>query len=88
MAEENVQVAKAAVQRLLDTGFIREVAYLEWLSNVIMVNKKDGKWRMCTNFTDLNKSCMKDAFPLTRIDKIMDSSAASEIMVLPDCFSG
>jgi hypothetical protein len=40
---------------LLDTDFIREVTYLEWLANEVMVRKKNGKWRMCINFTDLNK---------------------------------
>jgi hypothetical protein len=87
MVEEKVQVTKAEVQRLLDVGFIREVTYPEWLSNVIMVKKKNGKWLMCIDFTDLNKCCLKDDFPLVRIDKIVDSIAASEIMTLLDCFS-
>jgi hypothetical protein len=87
MAEEKVQTAKAEVQRLLDAGFIREVTYPKWLSNIIMVKKKYGKWQMCTNFTDLNKCYMKDVFPLARTDKIIDSAAASEMMALLDCFS-
>jgi hypothetical protein len=60
MAEEKVQ---AKVQRLLDTGFIREVAYTEWLSNVVTVKKKNEKWWMCIDFTDLNKCCPKDVSP-------------------------
>jgi hypothetical protein len=88
MAEEKVQEAKAEVQRLLDTCFIREVTYPEWLSNIVMVKKKNRKWRMCTNFMDLNKCCLKDDFPLTRIDKIIDSAIASEMMALLDCFFG
>jgi hypothetical protein len=83
-----VEAAKAKVQRLLDAGFIREVTYLEWLANVIMVKKKNGKWWMCTNFTDLNKCCPKDDFPLARIDQIIDFATASEMMVLLDCFFG
>jgi hypothetical protein len=55
MSDEKVTVAKAEVQRLLDAGFIREVDYPCWLVNVIMVKKKNGKWRMCTDFTLLNK---------------------------------
>jgi hypothetical protein len=55
MAEEKVQVAKAEVQKLLDAGFIREVTYPEWLSNIAMVKKKNEKWWMCMDFTDLNK---------------------------------
>jgi hypothetical protein len=87
MAEEKVQVAKAEVQRLLDAGFIREVTYPEWLSNIIMVKKKNGMWQMCMDITDLNKYCSKDDFPLTRIDKIVDSAAANEMMAMLDCFS-
>jgi hypothetical protein len=54
---------------LLDAGFIREVAYPEWLSNVVMVKKKNGKCLMCTDFTDHNKCRLKDDFPLARIDQ-------------------
>jgi hypothetical protein len=88
MAEEKVQVAKAEVQRLLDVGFIREVTYPEWLSNVVMVRKKNGKWQMCIDLMDLHKCCPKDDFPLTRIDKIVNSTATSEMMALLDCLSG
>jgi hypothetical protein len=49
MADEKIQAAKAEVQRLLDACLIREVTYPEWLSNVVMVKKKNGKWRVCTD---------------------------------------
>jgi hypothetical protein len=88
MSKEKVEAAKAEVQRLLDMGFIREVTYPQWLENVVMVRKKNGKWRMCTNFTDLNKCCPKDDFPLARIDKIIDSAVGCEMMALLDSFSG
>jgi hypothetical protein len=88
MSDEKVAVAKAEVQRLLDAGFIHEVHYPRWLTNEVLVKKKNEKWRMCTNFTDLNKCCAKDDFPLSRIDKVVDSVAGSEIMTLLDCFSG
>jgi hypothetical protein len=85
MSEEKIEAAKAEVQRLLDAGFIREVAYPQWLANVVMVRKKNGKWQMCT---DLNKCCPKHDFPLVRIDKIVDSTVGCEMMALLDCFSG
>ena len=53
---------------MLEVDFIREVFYLDWLANVVMVKKTDGKWRMCLDFVDLNKTCPKDSFPLLRID--------------------
>jgi hypothetical protein len=85
---EKVKATKADVQRLLGTSFIREVAYPQWLANVVMIRKKNGKWWMCTDFTDLNKCCPKDDFPLMRIDQIVDSAVGCEIMALLDCFSG
>jgi hypothetical protein len=52
-----------------------------------MVKKKNGKWQMCIDFTDINKCYPKDDFPLARIDQIVDSAAGSEVMALIDCFS-
>jgi hypothetical protein len=88
MSEEKIEAAKAKMQRLLDAGFIREVRYPQWLANIVMVCKKNGKWRMCTDFTDLNKCCPKDDFPLSRINQIVDSAAGCDIMALLDYFSG
>ena len=56
------------VNKLLSAGFIREVYYPDWLANVFLVKKANGKWRMCMNFTDLNKTCPKHSFSLPRID--------------------
>ena len=56
------------VDKLLEDDFIREVFYPDWLANVVMVKKSNSKWRICIYFTDLNKACPKDSFPLTRID--------------------
>jgi hypothetical protein len=57
MSEDRILVAKAKVQRLLDTNVIGEVKYLKWLANVVLVPKKNGKMRMCIDFTNLNKAC-------------------------------
>jgi hypothetical protein len=55
MSDKKAAAVKAEVQWLLDTGFIHEVFYSSWLANVLIIKKKNGQWRMCTNFTDLNK---------------------------------
>jgi hypothetical protein len=55
VSKEKVEAVRAEVQRLLDAGFIREVSYPKWLANVVIDRKKNGKWWMCTYFTDLNK---------------------------------
>jgi hypothetical protein len=63
-APERNQAIATEVCKLLEAGFIREVDYPEWLANVVLVKKANGKWRMCVDFTDLNKACPKDCFPL------------------------
>ena len=60
---------------MLEADFIREVYYPEWLANVVMVKKANGKWRMCVDFTDLNKACLKDSYPLLCINLLVDSTA-------------
>ena len=65
---ERDQAVMDEVTKLLATGFIREVHYPKWLENVVQVKKANGKWRMCVDFTDLNRACPKDSFPLPRID--------------------
>ena len=59
---------KEEAQKLTLAKFIQEVYYPNWLANVVMVKKANGKWRMCMDFTDLNKACLKDSYPLPRID--------------------
>nr|GEV31638.1 reverse transcriptase domain-containing protein [Tanacetum cinerariifolium] len=56
------------VEKLVDVGIIKEVHYHSWLSNPVMVKKHDGSWRMCMDFKDLNKACLKDGYPLPKID--------------------
>ena len=67
-APERNRAIVEEIEKLLATGFIREVYYPEWLVNVVMVKKSNEKWRMCVDFTDLNHACPKDSFPLPKID--------------------
>ena len=61
--------------------------YSKWLANVILGKKENGKWRMCVDFTDLNKACLKDSFPLPRIDQLVDSIAGHKLLTFMDAFS-
>jgi ribonuclease HI len=88
MSDDKAEGARNEVKRLLSAGVIREVTYPEWLANTVMVKKANGKWRMCIDFTYLNKACPKDEFPLQRMDSLVDAAASSELMTLLDCYSG
>jgi hypothetical protein len=88
MSEDMAKGAKAEVKRLLSAGVIREVAYSEFLANIVMVRKSNDKWRMCIDFTYLNKAFSKDDIPLPRIDSLVDAVAPLELMSLLDFYSG
>uniref|UniRef100_A0A2N9HJT9 Uncharacterized protein n=1 Tax=Fagus sylvatica TaxID=28930 RepID=A0A2N9HJT9_FAGSY len=85
--ERNAAITEE-VDKLLQAGFIRDVYYPEWLANVVMVKKSTGKWRMCVDFTDLNKAYPKDSYPLPRIDQLVDSTAGHKLLSFMDAFSG
>ena len=76
------------VRKLQEASFIKEVYYPNWLANVVMVKKASGKWRMCVDFTDLNKAYPKDSYPLPRVDVLVDSTARHQLLSFMDAFSG
>nr|CAE01745.2 OSJNBb0056F09.8 [Oryza sativa Japonica Group] len=87
-APERQAFIREEVARLLEAGFIREVIHPEWLANPVVVPKANGKLRMCIDYTDLNKACPKDPYPLPRIDQIVDSTAGCDLLCFLDAYSG
>ncbi|CAL1405791.1 unnamed protein product [Linum trigynum] len=85
---EKQMALEEEVKRLLKAGFIREVKYPTWLSNPVFVRKASGLWRMCIDFTNQNAACPKDAYPLPRIDQLIDATANHESLSFLDMFSG
>ena len=85
---EGDNAIKEEVHKLVTTEFIREVYYPDWLANIVMVKKANGKWRMCVDFTDLNKACPKDSYPLLRIDQLVDLTAGHQLLSFMDGFLG
>ena len=67
---------------------IREMEYPEWLANIVHVKKANGKWRLYIDFTDVNRACPKDSFPLPQIDLIVDATDIYELLNFMDAFSG
>ena len=64
-----------------------EVYYPDWLANVVMVKKANGKWKMCVDFTNLNKACPKDSYPLPWIDVLIYSTIRHQLLSFMDTFS-
>ena len=87
-APERQKTINEEVGKLLQADASREVEYLEWLANVVLVKKANGKWRLCIDFTDINKVCPKDSFPLPQIDLIVDATIGHELLSFMDAFSG
>jgi hypothetical protein len=86
--EEKRRAIDEEVHKLMAAGFIKEVFHPEWLANPVLVKKKGGKWRMCVDYTGLNKACPKVPYPLPRIDQIVDSTAGCETLSFLDAYSG
>jgi hypothetical protein len=87
-AHDKREVIKREKAKLLAAGFIKEVIHPEWVANPILVRKKNNEWRMCVDYTDLNKHCPKDHFGLPRIDQVVDSTAGCVLLCFLDCYSG
>ncbi|KAJ3701189.1 hypothetical protein LUZ61_004894 [Rhynchospora tenuis] len=87
-SREKRRAIKAEVEKLLKTGAIREVKYPQWLANPVLVTKSNGQWRMCIDYTDLNKACPKTPFPLPSIDAMIDSTAGFKYLSFMDAYSG
>jgi hypothetical protein len=86
--EEKRRAIGEEIHKLMAAVFIKEVFHPEWLANPVLVKKKGGKWRMCVDYTGLNKACPKVPYPLPRIDQIVDSTAGCETLSFLDAYSG
>jgi hypothetical protein len=84
---EKRSAIREEIHKLLAAGFIK-VFHPEWLANPILVKKKNGKWRMCVDYTGLSKACPKHPFPLPRIDQIVDSTSGCVALSFLDAYSG
>ena len=82
------KIINEEIQKLIDIGFVREFQYPEWLANVVVMQKKNGKWHVCIKYMDLNKTCPKDSFLLPHIDMLVDATGGHEMFSFMDTFSG
>ena len=87
-SKEHVNAVNLEVQRLKEVGVIKEIFFLELLANTVVVKKKNGKWRVCMDFTDLNRACPKDLFPMPKIDQLVNATYGHSRMSFLDTFQG
>ena len=87
-SKEHVEAVKSEVTKLKQAEAIKEVFYPQWLANTVVVKKKTRKWRVCVDFTDLNRACPKDLFPMPRIDQLVDATVGHPRMSFLDAFQG
>ena len=82
------KIVKEELQKMLDVGFIYPISSSEWVSPLVLVPKKNGKWRICVGYKELNKATKKDHFPLPSIDQVLDGMAGKKLFSFLDGYSG
>jgi hypothetical protein len=87
-AKDRKHAIEVEACKLLAVGFIRECKHPVWLANLVLVPKKTIGLRVCINYTNLNKHCLKDPFILPCIDQVVDSMADSVLLCFLDCYLG
>jgi len=85
-AKDHVEAVKQEVEKLKEAGVIKETFFPEWLVNTVVIRNKNGKWRVCVDFTDLNRACPKDLFPMPKIDQLVDATYGHLRMSFLDAF--
>jgi hypothetical protein len=79
---------KKEVEKMLEAGFIRTCRYAEWISSVVLVQKKDGRWRVCVDFRDLNGATPKDEYPMPIAETLINAAAGHKILSFMDGNAG
>ena len=87
-AKDHVDAVRQEVKKLKKAGAIKETFFPEWLANTVVVQKKNGKWRICVDFMDLNRAYPKDPFPMPKIDQLVDATYGHPRMSFLDEFPG
>ena len=85
-SKEHMEAVKNEVTKLKQARAIKKVFYPQWLANTVVVKKKIGKWRVCVDFTNLNKACPKDPFSMPRIDQLVEAMVGNSRMSFLDVF--
>jgi len=88
LGEEKRKKARENVKKLISVGFIQEARYTTLLTNVVMVKKANGKWRMCIGYTNLKNVCPKHAYPLPSINQLVEVATCHKILIFLNAYLG
>jgi hypothetical protein len=88
MEAEILEEVKKEVENMIEAGFIRTCRYAEWISSVVPVQKKDGRWRVCVDFRDLNRATPKDEYPMPVAETLINAAAGHKMLSFMDGNAG
>jgi hypothetical protein len=88
MRTEVLEEVKKEIEKMLEAGFIRPCRYAEWISSIVPVKKKDGRWRVCVDFRDLNRATPKDEYPMPVAETLINAAAGNKILSFMDGNAG
>jgi hypothetical protein len=88
MMTEVLEEVKKEIEKMLEAGFIRLCRYAEWISSIVLIQKKDGRWRVCVDFRDLNRATPKDEYPMPVAETLIDATAGNKILSFMDGNAG
>jgi hypothetical protein len=80
MRTEVLLEVKKEIEKMLEAWFIRLCRYAEWISSIVPVQKKDGRWRVCVDFRDLNRATPKDEYPMPIAETLINAAAGNKIL--------
>jgi hypothetical protein len=84
MRIEVLEEVKKEIEKMLEVGFIRPCRYAEWISSIVLVQKKDGRWRVCVDFSYLNRATPKDEYPMPVVETLINAAAGNKILSFMD----
>jgi hypothetical protein len=88
MRTEVLEEVEKEIEKMLGAGFIRPCRYAEWISGIVPVQKKDGRWRVCVDFRDLNRATPKDEYPMPVAETLINAAAGNKILSFMDSNTG
>jgi hypothetical protein len=88
MRTEVLEEVKKEIEKMLEAGFIRPCKYAEWISGIVPVQKKDGRWQVCVDFRDLNRATPKDEYPMPVAETLINAAAGNKILCFMDDNTG